>query len=217
MVTLEPPADDDNVKAITRGMSPDVVEMDAASHRKIDDIRDVIAQLKFAPISSKYKIYIIDEVHMLTKEAFNALLKSLEEPPASTIFILATTEGDMLPRTITSRCIRVNFNEATDKDIISMLQRIVKNEKIKIDKDVLENIAQNSSGSFRDAAKILELMALDKDFSLESAKRVIGHTVDPHELLKLIDAGGLQAAMAWWERHRENGSGFKILITSILN
>ncbi len=217
ITTLEPKADDENVQAIAKDMSPDVVEIDAASHRKIDDIRDIIAQLKFAPITSRYKIYIIDEVHMLTKEAFNALLKSLEEPPESTIFILATTEADALPKTITSRCVVIPFLEAQEADIISMLQRISKSEKLKIEDDALSFIAHYAGGSFRDAAKTLELASYEGDLSLDNIKKIVGHTTNHEELLHLIEGKKLSDALQWCEKQRESGSDFKILITALLD
>lgn len=217
VTTLEPKTDDENVKAITKDMSPDVIEIDAASHRKIDNIREIISQLKFAPITSRYKIYIIDEVHMLTKEAFNALLKSLEEPPSSTIFILATTEADALPKTITSRCVVIPFSEAQEADIVSMLQRISKNEKLKVGDDVLSFIAHFAGGSFRDAAKTLELASYDGDLSLENVKKIVGHTTNHEDLLHLIEEKKLADALRWCEKHRENGSDFKILITALLD
>lgn len=111
--TSEEPCNNcEHCKLITSGNAIDVIEMDGASNRKIDDIRQLIDQVKFAPAHMRYKVYIIDEVHMLTNESFNALLKTLEEPPQSTIFILATTELDKLPKTIISRCLRLNFTHA---------------------------------------------------------------------------------------------------------
>lgn len=214
---IDPSLDDPNVKAIAKGNSADVIEMDGASNRKIDDIRELIAQLKFAPISSKYKIYIIDEVHMLTKEAFNALLKSLEEPPSSTIFVLATTEVDMLPKTIISRCIRINFTKASDDDIKSMLTRVSKAEKMKVGDAVISFIAKHADGSFRDAAKTLELMSLDGDLSLETAKKVLGEVDDFHDLLKHIEKGDLQSSMQWCENHRTKGSDFSIILRTVLD
>ncbi len=143
-------------KAINDGNSLDVLEIDGASNRGIDEIRDLREKIKLAPFSSKKKIYIIDEVHMLTAEAFNALLKTLEEPPTHAYFFLCTTEPGKIPETIASRCFQIKFPKATNNDLISSFNRIAKGEKIKADKEALLEIAKLSDGSFRDGAKILE-------------------------------------------------------------
>ena len=142
--------------SITNGNNLDIFEIDGASNRGIDEIRDLKEKIKLAPFKASKKVYIIDEVHMLTTEAFNALLKTLEEPPAHAVFILCTTEPHKVPATIASRCVRINFTRATNEDLTRSMQRIVKAEEIKIDKEALLEIAKLSDGSFRDAAKILE-------------------------------------------------------------
>ncbi len=147
-------------KSITNGSNLDVLEIDAASNRGIDEIRDLREKIRLAPVSSKKKIYIIDEVHMLTTEAFNALLKTLEEPPNHAFFVLCTTEGQKIPQTIVSRCFHIKFNKATEGDLMHSFQRIAKGEGIKIDKEALRQIAKLSDGSFRDGAKILEELSL---------------------------------------------------------
>ena len=207
---------EDNAQAITRGYSPDVIEIDAASHRKIDDIRGLIAELKFAPIVSPYKIYIIDEVHMLTKEAFNALLKSLEEPPPSTIFILATTEIEKLPKTIVSRCIQIIFSKAKTADLISMLDRIDSAEKLKLSKEAKEFIAQKADGSFRDAAKTLEMAVIQGDTSLGGMKQYLGISTSEQDLLTLIDKKDLKKSLEWIEAAAESGNDFASLIESLM-
>ena len=145
-------------RAITNGNSLDVIEIDGASNRGIDEIRSLRENIRFAPASSKYKIYIIDEVHMLTKDAFNALLKTLEEPPSHAIFIFATTEIHKVPLTILSRCQRFDFKRIPTIYIVNQLETIAKSEKIKIDKDSLILIARKSEGSMRDAESILDQM-----------------------------------------------------------
>lgn len=207
----------DNAQAIAKGTSADVIEMDAASNRKIDDIRDLIAELKFSPLTSKYKIYIIDEVHMLTKEAFNALLKSLEEPPESTIFILATTEADSLPKTIRSRCMIINFPEAQKTDILSMMQRIVKGEKLTVSDDVLGYIADHADGSFRDAAKILDLATMQGATSIDDVKKLLGQTWYKGNLLEIIDTDSTKDALTWIEESAKGGTRFKLLIEDLLS
>ena len=134
----------------------DIIEIDAASNRRIDEIRDLRDKVNIAPTNSKYKVYIIDEVHMLTKEAFNALLKTLEEPPAHVIFILATTESHKLPETIISRTQRYNFKPIDQENLVAHLKTIAKKEKITIDDNALEVIANHGGGSFRDSISILD-------------------------------------------------------------
>lgn len=145
--------------SISNGSNLDVLEIDGASNRGIDEIRDLREKIRLLPVNSLKKIYIIDEVHMLTAEAFNALLKTLEEPPKHAYFILCTTEGQKIPLTITSRCFQIKFIKATDEDLIHSFSRIVKGESLKFDKEGLSQIAKLSDGSFREGAKILEEMA----------------------------------------------------------
>jgi DNA polymerase-3 subunit gamma/tau len=134
----------------------DIIEIDAASNRRIDDIRDLREKVHVAPSSADYKVYIIDEVHMLTGESFNALLKTLEEPPAHVVFILATTELHKVPATIVSRAQRFHFRPGTVKHIVSHLGSIAKKEGIKIDEDALALIARHSEGGFRDSVSLLD-------------------------------------------------------------
>lgn len=143
-------------KSINNGSNLDVLEIDAASNRGIDEIRDLREKIRLSPVSSKKKIYIIDEVHMLTTEAFNALLKTLEEPPSHAYFILCTTEPQKVPPTIISRCFHIKFTKATDEDLIHSFNRIIKGEGLRAEKQALLEIAKLSDGSFRDGAKILE-------------------------------------------------------------
>jgi len=134
----------------------DIIEIDAASNRRIDEIRDIRDRVHTAPAQAKYKVYIIDEVHMLTKEAFNALLKTLEEPPAHVVFILATTEAHKLPDTIISRTQRYSLRPVPQDKVVAHLREIAKGEKLKIDDDALELIAQHGEGSFRDSISLLD-------------------------------------------------------------
>ncbi len=145
-----------NCKEIAIGSSLDVLEIDGASNRGIDEVRDLREKVKFAPASSKYKVYIIDEVHMLTTEAFNALLKTLEEPPPHVIFILATTAPFKLPLTILSRCQRFDFRRIKSKDIAKKLAEIAKDEKLEISEDITFQIARASEGSMRDGISVLD-------------------------------------------------------------
>ncbi len=137
----------------------DIIEIDAASNRRIDDIRDLREKVYIAPTSAKYKVYIIDEVHMLTGESFNALLKTLEEPPAHTVFILATTELHKVPATIISRTQRFHFRPGTVADVAGHLRMIASKEKIAIEDDALTLIAEHSEGGFRDSVSLLDQVA----------------------------------------------------------
>lgn len=151
-------------KSITNGNNIDVIEMDAASNRGIDDIRALRDIVKLAPARAKAKVYIIDEAHMLTTEASNALLKTLEEPPSHVYFILATTNPEKLIETIKSRTTLIPFTKATNEEIKRSLERIIKKEGLKIKKEELDKIIKISRGSFRDAVKSLEQYTSDKSF-----------------------------------------------------
>ena len=147
----------------------DIIEIDAASNRRIDDIRDLREKVHIAPTSADYKVYIIDEVHMLTGESFNALLKTLEEPPAHAVFILATTELNKVPATIISRTQRFHFRPGSIKDIVGHLARIAEQEKIKIDEDALALIARHSEGGFRDSVSLLDQVSSISNDSITRA------------------------------------------------
>ncbi len=148
--------------SIAEGTNMDVLEIDAASNRGIDEIRELRDRIALASIGGGYKIYIIDEVHMLTTEAFNALLKTLEEPPKHAVFILATTDIQKVPATIKSRCISIVFQKATDAELLSALKKIVTAEKMNITDDALRFIASEADGAFRDAVKFLEQVSFSK-------------------------------------------------------
>ncbi len=172
---------------ITEGRALDVIEIDAASTRGIDEIRDLRERVKFSPASLKYKIFIVDEVHMLTREAFNALLKTLEEPPEHAIFILITTEIHKIPQTIISRCQRFDFKRIKLPDLVSRLQVIAKKEKIQTDKKALELIAQNAAGGLRDAIGFLEQAAsYGKKVTVDSLRSLLGLT-DVEAVFRLME------------------------------
>ena len=143
-------------KGITKGMISDVVEIDAASNNGVDEIRDIRDKVKYLPSEGKYKVYIIDEVHMLSTGAFNALLKTLEEPPVHAIFVLATTEPHKIPSTILSRCQRFDFRGVGTKEIVERINYICKEEKITISNEAVELIAECSEGGMRDALSLLD-------------------------------------------------------------
>src|SRR5256714_2701831 len=150
------PADDPKANEIAEGRSMDVLEIDGASNRGIDEIRELRETVKYVPATSKYKIYIIDEVHMLTKEAFNALLKTLEEPPEHVKFMFATTEPEKVLPTILSRCQRFDLRRIPVKLIVEHLGEIAKKEKVKIDAAALYAIARGAEGCMRDAESALD-------------------------------------------------------------
>ena len=152
----EPCNECENCREILEDKTMDVVEIDAASNNSVDDIRELRENVKYSPAKSKYKVYIIDEVHMLSQGAFNALLKTLEEPPSYVIFILATTEPHKIPATILSRCQRFDFKRVTVKDISSRMKYICEKEGIDADEKALNLIARNSQGALRDALSILD-------------------------------------------------------------
>lgn len=145
-----------NCQEITAGSSVDVMEIDGASNRGIDEIRSLRENVKFAPAASRYKIYIIDEAHQITDAAFNALLKTLEEPPAHVVFILATTEPQKIPVTILSRCQRYRFRLLSGREIIGTLERIISTEKLKIEREALQVVTNAAGGSLRDALSLLD-------------------------------------------------------------
>ncbi|HZZ98356.1 MAG TPA: DNA polymerase III subunit gamma/tau [Candidatus Saccharimonadia bacterium] len=159
---VEPCGECNSCKKIALGGSFNVTEMDAASNRGIDDIRLLRERLNLAPTDGPVAVYIIDEVHMLTTEAFNALLKVLEEPPKHVVFILATTELHKVPETVLSRCTMINYTKARVEDISAALKNVLKTEKITFDEELLTAIALQADGSFRDAIKALENVAVGK-------------------------------------------------------
>ena len=147
----------ESCKGILNGTVMDVSEIDAASNNGVDNIRELREEIIYSPSSSKYKVYIIDEVHMLSKGAFNALLKTLEEPPAHAVFILATTEPHKIPATIRSRCQQFDFRRISKKDITGRIGEIVRGDNISITPDAISLVAELGDGSMRDALSVLDL------------------------------------------------------------
>lgn len=174
--TSEPCGQCEQCRKITEGSSMDVFEIDAASNRGIDEIRDLRETVKFAPVDGRYKVYIIDEVHMLTTEAFNALLKTLEEPPAHVVFILATTEAHKVPPTIQSRCQRYDFKRITVEEIEGRLRYIAKEMGMEAEDEALSMIAIQADGGMRDALSILDQCAAlaDGTITAERVRQILG-------------------------------------------
>jgi DNA polymerase-3 subunit gamma/tau len=176
ITTAEPCNQCEFCNDISQDRSFDVIEMDAASNRGIDTIRDLRENVKLSPAACTYKIYIIDEAHMLSPEAFNALLKTLEEPPPHVIFIMATTEHAKIPKTISSRCQDFDFRHLEDEKIIERLQLIVKEEEVAADVDILTLITRQSEGCLRDAENLLErlIASAGKNLTIETVRQTIG-------------------------------------------
>jgi len=175
-------------EAIRRGSALDVVEMDAASNRGIDDIRDLRDKVHFSPVEGRMKVYIVDEVHMLTPEAFNALLKTLEEPPVHAVFVLATTEPHKVPATILSRCQRFDFRRPSLAEVVGVLANIAALEGIEVAEASLTVIAREAAGSFRDAIGILDQLATYSGgkISLQETLDILG-IVQHDLLLEIVD------------------------------
>ncbi len=177
-----------NCQAVNEGRFLDLIEIDAASNTSVEDVRDLRDKINFAPTDGRYKVYIIDEVHMLSTAAFNALLKTLEEPPPHAIFILATTEVHKIPATVLSRCQRHEFRRIPVMEIVKTLQTLCKEEKITADEDALILIARQSTGALRDAISLLDQLAsTGKNIDLELAQTVLG-TATNQLVLELVDA-----------------------------
>lgn len=189
----------------------DVVEIDAASNRKVEDARNILEKIQFVPVNGKYKIYIIDEVHMLTTEAFNTLLKTLEEPPENVIFILATTEPHKVLETIISRCQRFDFRRITTEDIVKHLENLSQKENINISKDALNTIARSSAGGMRDSLALLDqlsVMDAKKEISTDDVNEMLGRlSFDTlFDLSKCILESEAQNAITLLDKIYNNGN-----------
>ena len=205
---------------ITQGRSLDVIEIDGASNRGIDEIRALRESVKFAPVGGKYKIYIIDEVHQITTDAFNALLKTLEEPPAFIKFIFATTHPHKIIPTILSRCQRFDFRRIPVMEIIEQLERIVKQESINIDKEVLFTIAKTSDGSLRDAESLLDqLFSFSQEkISLPDVISILG-IVDQETIFELTDKiieKDAKAALRLLDEIIDKGKDAGVFLTNLI-
>ena len=205
---------------ITNGSHPDVIEIDAASNNGVEQVRDLIDKVNYLPIEGKYKVYIIDEVHMMTDNAFNALLKTIEEPPSHVIFILATTEPHNILPTILSRCQRYDFTKVSDADIEERILKILENEHIEYDQDAVRAIIALADGGVRDALSILDQVlaysgnTLNVDdvyslFGLASKEDKIG-------FLKFVANGDVTRALARVNAFAEGGVDFKRLTSELL-
>ena len=207
-----------NCERITAGTSMDVFEIDAASNRGIEEIKTLREQLAFAPVNGRYKVYIIDEVHMLTTEAFNALLKTLEEPPAHVIFILATTDPHKIPATIHSRCQRFDFRRVTVEEITDHLAMIADRSGINADREALRLIAIQSEGGMRDALSLLDQCGvMGEQVTATTVREVLG-IVGRETLRELVQAIGKQDLSATLEKLNfllEQGKDVRQVLTEL--
>lgn len=207
--------------SITEGRNLDVLEIDAASNRGIDEIRELKEKIKFSPSSAKFKVYIIDEVHMLTTEAFNALLKTLEEPPSHAIFILATTEPEKLLPTIVSRCIRFDFKKASKEEIVHSLKRVLIGEKVKIKEEdnFLSEIANFADGSFRDATKLLEQAIAEDALTIEKVQNILGTLGDEDikKFLAALEKRDTKKSLEQIAEMERKGVNFRAMTASLLH
>ena len=207
-------------EAIRRGSAMDVVEMDAASNRGIDDIRDLRDKVHFSPVEGRMKVYIVDEVHMLTPEAFNALLKTLEEPPAHAVFVLATTEPHKVPATILSRCQRFDFRRPSVMEVVSVLSSVAAQEGIEVAETSLTVIARAAGGSFRDAIGILDQLATYSGgmITLQETLDILG--IVQHDLLfeivDLVHERDTQGALLFVERLSQGGTDYVQFMKDLL-
>lgn len=210
---------------INEGRALDLIEIDAASNRGIDEIRELRDGIKFSPVKLKYKFFIIDECHMLTQPAFNALLKTLEEPPAHAIFVLATTEIYKVPDTIISRCQRFDFHKLTLDQIIGRLEQIVSKEKMRVEKSALEMIALNAEGAMRDAESLLgQIMTIssitkDNKITLKEVQTFLG-TADMKAVIEMIGylaEKNVAAAVSLINQIVEEGYDIEQFVRSLIN
>ncbi len=207
--TTEPCGRCDSCRAIAQATSLDVIEMDAASNNSVDDIRDLRESVAYAPVSGRRKIYILDEAHMLSTAAWNAFLKTLEEPPPNTIFVLATTEANKVPPTVVDRCHRFDFHRPTVTQIASVLSRVAESESIEIPPPAVAAVARAATGSFRDALGTLEQLVTYSGsvIALEDVLAVLG-VADSRLLAEAVDAvaaGDAKRALRALEECLEQG------------
>ena len=205
----------------TQTNNSDIIEIDAASNNGVDEIRELRNKVNLVPSYGKYKVYIIDEVHMLTVGAFNALLKTLEEPPSHVIFVLATTDPQKIPETILSRCQRLDFKKISNDAIVENLDKIAKKEKIKIEKEALYEIARLSDGGMRDSIGMLDQAKAysEDEINLKDIHDINGTLtdVDMQELILDISESKLEKILEKTDKYNENGKNFTKLIEELIN
>ncbi len=206
-------------EAVEDGTIVDLIEIDAASNTGVDNIRDLIEKIQFTPVVASAKVYIIDEVHMLSKGAFNALLKTLEEPPSYAYFILATTELHKIPATIQSRCQKFLFRRIDEKDIAGRLRFVANAENIKADDDALLAIAHHAQGGMRDALSLLDQLRSLPAITINDVRERIGETGFQHveRVMAAIEAGDQSAILAVVHELEDTGVAFETFIRLMLD
>lgn len=213
----EPCGKCDSCIAIVEGRYLDLLEIDAASNRGIDEIRELREKIRLAPTEGKFKVYIIDEVHMLTNEAFNALLKTLEEPPPHAIFILATTEPQKVPATILSRAQKFNFKRPSVEQITKKLSEINKQESLKVSVEALTEIAKASDGAFRDAEVLFDqVAATNPKAEPVEVRRILGKSEERVELIETLISGKTEKALVWLNNFLTAGGNLRLLAENVL-
>src|SRR3989440_815589 len=219
--TTDPCGKFDSCIPIARGDDIDVIEIDAASNTGVDNIRELIENSQYRPARSRFKIYIIDEVHMLSKSAFNALLKTLEEPPSHVKFILATTEPEKVLPTILSRCQRYDFRNIPAREIADHLADICKKEKIKADEDALLMVAKVGAGSMRDALSLLDrlLSVGEKHLTLEMVEQLLGLPKAQllYDLAEAIGRGDVKTVLGQADSMIQSGMSVDGMIASLVD
>lgn len=209
-----------NCKMVQNGSHPDIIEIDAASNNGVDEVRNLIDKVKYAPMQGKYKVYIIDEVHMMTTGAFNALLKTIEEPPAHVVFILATTEPNKVIPTIISRCQRFDFNKVSQKDIEKRLSIVCKEEKIEIDSEAISLIAQLADGGMRDSLSILDqcIAYCSSNITVDNVREIYGvlTTSDIGKLFEHLYAHEVDALIQQIQECSDKGMDLKRLTSDFI-
>lgn len=209
-----------NCKMVQNGSHPDIIEIDAASNNGVDEVRNLIDKVKYAPMQGKYKVYIIDEVHMMTTGAFNALLKTIEEPPAHVVFILATTEPNKVIPTIISRCQRFDFNKVSQKDIEKRLSIVCKEEKIEIDPEAISLIAQLADGGMRDSLSILDqcIAYCSSNITIDNVREIYGvlTTSDIGKLFEHLYAHEVDALIQQIQECSDKGMDLKRLTSDFI-
>lgn len=203
-------------KAIDTSSFSDVVEMDAASNRGINEVKELIKESALMPMGGSYRVYIIDEAHMITTDGFNALLKTLEEPPETVVFILATTNLEKVPKTIQSRCVIVQFGTAQEDEIVHMLERIQKAEKTTMSPMAMHIIAQHSDHSFRDAAKLFEELVIAKKTDDNAVRAHIGIRSIDH-LYAALTKRDKAKTVDWLNTFNNDGGNIHLLIEDMLS
>lgn len=209
-----------NCKMVQNGSHPDIIEIDAASNNGVDEVRNLIDKVKYAPMQGKYKVYIIDEVHMMTTGAFNALLKTIEEPPAHVVFILATTEPNKVIPTIISRCQRFDFNKVSQKDIEKRLSIVCKEEKIEIDPEAISLIAQLADGGMRDSLSVLDqcIAYCSSNITVDNVREIYGvlTTSDIGKLFEHLYAHEVDALIQQIQECSDKGMDLKRLTSDFI-